>query len=507
MITTKAEVLKYVKDTTETFSVCNSKLLTAQAVSQSLSISRSLASQYLNELFNERYLIKVCSRPVLFMHKEVLHYTYGTVIKSNEYLSLTELQNELKLVKKQDDLYGLIGSKGTLKTAVDQVKASISYPPYGLPLLIIGSEGTGKETLVKSIKKYAVKNNIIQEEKMFLTIDFAKTSLHEIMEVLNNENVGLVYFQNIQVLNIHETELLLDIVNRNVKTLKTSHILASAQRKEDLKPGIYELFPMKTKLSNLEERYLEERRAFVIKFFKNESSNIKKMLKVNDQIIDLFANTKYLGQIGELQNAIKMVCAKANSGEHSVTGLEIHLYHLRDFVDSQLLAAEMKKSVKETLIPINDYVQTSDLLFKHYNDILLNSYKIQSYVLKYKEYLLKEATYDLKHISDIQFEIERIFNAHVVLNKEQFLKDYVEYFAICIYTIKQNEAHINQWEQINYHLLSNVLLNIKNTYPKEHQKIEVILLSVYNYLGIKINELNKIVLIILFSEYNKLSSR
>ena len=75
---TKERIILYVTMQTEQFCIQEKLLCSAARVCEELSISRSLASQYLNELTNESKLIKVISRPVFFLHKETIE-TYFAV--------------------------------------------------------------------------------------------------------------------------------------------------------------------------------------------------------------------------------------------------------------------------------------------------------------------------------------------------------------------------------------------------------------------------------------------
>ena len=60
-----------------------------------LNISRSLTSQYLNELVKDERIIKISTRPVYYMDRSVLERKYQLELKSCEYLSLGELMKEL----------------------------------------------------------------------------------------------------------------------------------------------------------------------------------------------------------------------------------------------------------------------------------------------------------------------------------------------------------------------------------------------------------------------------
>ena len=70
MLSTKEELYLYLEKISRGYALKDLKYFTANHISESLNISRNLASQYLNELVKEERAIKVNSRPVYFFHKK-----------------------------------------------------------------------------------------------------------------------------------------------------------------------------------------------------------------------------------------------------------------------------------------------------------------------------------------------------------------------------------------------------------------------------------------------------
>ena len=63
MLSTKEELYLYLEKISRGYALKDLKYFTANHISESLNISRNLASQYLNELVKEERAIKVNSRP------------------------------------------------------------------------------------------------------------------------------------------------------------------------------------------------------------------------------------------------------------------------------------------------------------------------------------------------------------------------------------------------------------------------------------------------------------
>lgn len=167
MISTKQEILDYITFETINFSFDNAVRVSTIGVSENLNISRSLASQYLNELNKEDLIIKISTRPVYFLDKKNYEKINNLKLRSNVYNSMDELAfevNKKKIFK--TGFNRMIGSNDSLKQCINQMLSTLNYPPYGLPLLISGESGTGKKSLCCAMFEYCVENRIINDKKI-----------------------------------------------------------------------------------------------------------------------------------------------------------------------------------------------------------------------------------------------------------------------------------------------------------------------------------------------------
>ena len=83
---TKDLILKYLSDLTETFDFTQVNAFTASAMSDEMHISRSLASQYLNELVKEKVVMKINTRPVYFLHRKKMEELYKTTFQDDDFM-------------------------------------------------------------------------------------------------------------------------------------------------------------------------------------------------------------------------------------------------------------------------------------------------------------------------------------------------------------------------------------------------------------------------------------
>ena len=97
---TKDEVYDYVVKETKNFCENKSFRCTAEKVSHDLSISRSLASHYLNEFVKDGFFIKINSRPVCFLDKTQIQENFcirleDLVFDFREEMCIRDSHNDL----------------------------------------------------------------------------------------------------------------------------------------------------------------------------------------------------------------------------------------------------------------------------------------------------------------------------------------------------------------------------------------------------------------------------
>lgn len=155
--TSKLQILEYLQKITRGLRMNELGGFTTISISSALNISRSLTSQYLNELVKDERIIKISTRPVYYMDRSVLERKYQLELKSCEYLSLGELMKELhRNSPKLQDFQKAIGCDGSLQYPIAQLKTALSYPQGGLPVILHGEMGCGKSYLVRLTHEYCL---------------------------------------------------------------------------------------------------------------------------------------------------------------------------------------------------------------------------------------------------------------------------------------------------------------------------------------------------------------
>ena len=79
-----------------------------------------------------------------------------------------EEKQEINFVEEQDVFQNLIGSNGSLKKPIEQMKTSIFYPNTSLPVFLHGPTGSGKSFMARKIYEFAVQEGILKPDAPFI---------------------------------------------------------------------------------------------------------------------------------------------------------------------------------------------------------------------------------------------------------------------------------------------------------------------------------------------------
>lgn len=312
----KEKVLLHIKNNSNI-----QKYYIAQDIAYKFDIKRSVASHYLNRLVDEGFLLKEETRPVRF------YLSDGTSNAGNE-----------------DHIFSdFIGYEGTLKSQIEKCKAAVTYPPNGLSLIIKGNSGVGKSYLAKLIYNYAVSKKVIKEDAPFVILncaDYANNSEllssvlfgyvkgaftgadYEKRGLLDDADGGYLFLDEIHNLSAENQEKLFILIDshkfrrlgENDKWINANVRLILATT-EDTQNTLLATFrrriPLEIILPDFSARSFNERIDIVLSFFKDEAQKINKILKVESKIIDLLVDSNFEGNIGEIKNKIKVLCAQA----------------------------------------------------------------------------------------------------------------------------------------------------------------------------------------------------
>lgn len=535
MISIRNEIIENIKLCTEKMDSFNNNQYSANKVAEKFKISRSSSSQYLNDLYKENYLIKIQTRPVLFYHKEALEKKYGFKFSTLCFLSIGEINsyiyNNQRVKYNFEDVIGLYGS---LKDIIDKFKASVRYPPQGLPILIMGEKGTWKRTITYSIYKYAKSEALISENAKLIIIDVAELSDKDniITIIFGKEgdrgnqcelvksNNGIICIRNAQLLSNKIIKKIVECFNQekeenhsNVSSNSNARLIMEANiEKKNINNFILDSIPIVCFMPSLYERYNEEKEAFIYRFFQNESHKIGKEIVISTNVIKKLLLYKFPGNIDELKKIIKITCAKANTENDTTSIIKIYSYHLPINIVS-IDNADYTNELK--FINISKYQpgQENEQVEKIFG-VMLNSYENKSsidtfstdmkqYIYQYFDYMKFNKKMEPKQIRNLEYSISEIIESVFEIYNVNEPTNFTSLISKSIFFVKEYKSFVNIWSEMNQKKVQQLSLYIQQLFSNEYEIIEKINAYVYDLLGIKLDEMNNIIYTIYLSEYTK----
>lgn len=476
--------------------------LTANEIAENLNLKRNVVSHYLNELYEEGIANKTNSRPV--------YYSYKTLKKEKS--------------KEQDIFKTLIGHDSSLKLQVDQCKIAASYPS-GLPIILTGESGVGKSFIANLIYDYGKSNNFIKEDAPFIIFNCAEYANNpelltaklfgyqkgaftgatsDTYGLIEEANDGYLFLDEVHRLSPEGQEKLFLVLDKGIysrlgensikRKANIRFIFATTEDPEEI---LLETFlrriPLNIKIPSLSERSVDERLAFIYRFYKEEAEKINCNIEISEQVLNFLSTINLKGNIGSLINIVKYSCAysynkglKDDSFENKIF---IHINNLPPKTLINLDCQYIKKyNLSNMVIDLNDHNELNyKSFFKEKNKVDKKIESLSDDTMKYKkniitfESLIKSTNLTLNNIVDDiifkkeDFEFYMISKEVIGKNVKNALKLLEENYGIKYYGNTSNvlsEIILYFWQNSNKELSKNkryyekVLDILKELFPK-----------------------------------------
>lgn len=313
------------------------ELNTAIKLSEQLRMSRNQCAVLLNHLVKEKKVVKVGNNPKLFLSIAYLEKEKGIQCTQDSYATLAQLFSSKEAKR---DFAKLIGYEHSLKNTVKQCKATISYPPAGLPMMLYGPTGTGKSFIAKLTYEWAINHGVIPPEGKFITVNCSEYANNPELLTANlfghvkgaftgadKDNEGLISLANQGILfldEVHELKaecqeklfLVMDQgiyhrVGDNEKWYhsETRFIFATTEQPERvLLKTLLRRIPMTITVPSLEERGMQERIELLYALFSEEEKRLNCNIKISNKVYSALLSAKMTGNIGELKSVVQSCC-------------------------------------------------------------------------------------------------------------------------------------------------------------------------------------------------------
>lgn len=489
-------------------------------ISQELKISRNIVAKALNELFEENVLIKIRCRPIIFLDKEYLEKKYQKNFKKSEFDQLEEVFKFLSDDIIANDFNKLIGHDESMNQIVEKIKATVSYPPLGLPILLYGPTGTGKSFMAKLTYEYCLNQKLIEANAKFVQVNCSEYANNpelltanlfgykkgaftgadkDNLGLLHHADGGILFLDEVHCLKAECQEKLFLYMDQGIYHLLGDNdnwyksrcriIFATTEQPEKvLLKTLLRRIPVLLTIPSLEQRGINEKLELIYSLYKSEEKRINKQIKISSNVYQLLLSYQFVGNIGELSNVIQASCVSAlfkNEGG----ALEIHAYDLPENIVEALDANQMTMQ-KYQMVSLDALVPASrkNMIINFYENILsvVNNQdfyqEIKKIIDEYFEKIIfnKRDTYQNKYFLDT---VSKVFD--IVTGRYGFHMSHNELIAISSYFLEYNNNayDIINWVSRNEERIVSLQKHLQLKYHQEY----LISLEAYEYFKDNLN--------------------
>lgn len=326
---TRRDIYSYLDFQTREFDPARLERFTTQDIASAVTVSRNLASQYLNDLVREGLVVKVGTRPLYYLHRHNIERYLQTRIEQPSYQGIDELL-ALRGPSVARNFERAVGHDLSLTSTIERMRVAMGYPPCGLPVLIMGASGTGKTYLVKLMLEYGKDVGLLGPDATMTAVDCARYMLspERIVDdylgsngepgLIEKGKGGLLLFKNIDALPVPQQEYLFSEAlfaaraeqgspERGLRFVFSSSLPPDSPRAGELRHRL----PVVVRIPSLKGRTPEERTQITLRFLKDEGRRMGVDVFVSKGAFSCLVNATYEDNISELRRSITNACAEA----------------------------------------------------------------------------------------------------------------------------------------------------------------------------------------------------
>ncbi|MBW4847377.1 MAG: sigma 54-interacting transcriptional regulator [Lachnospiraceae bacterium] len=531
MVSTKEEVYQYLEKISRDFTLKDLKYFTANDISETLSISRNLASQYLNELVKEKRALKVNSRPVYFFHKKNVERSSMLSLDTCIFSGLDEFILQTKKGMEKKDFERAIGHYISLAPCIEQCKAAMKYPPNGLSVLFYGASGTGKSFLARMMFEYGKNERILADAGNYISVDCTEygadisafsRNLHgdgSSPGWLAKADGGVLFFEEIDRLPMPCQEMLFSYLdsgtyrplNQAERTFESRArlIFATSKQPEDiLYKALARRIPITIPIPMLHERSGDEKEEMLVAFLRKEGARMGLDVSISKKAFYCLTEHFYDNNIDELKSCVTSSCANAYL-EKQADVLAIGLHHLPDYLLAGMtLNLELGEERMLDLVSYSKSVsfqqatQYFQMILDEYQDYVKGGQgfagllgECQNHLKHYYDYLIYEQKLTDRKVTAYERLINQIFETVSDGYGVRLSKKYSYLLARSIYIQLRADHVVSRWVKDNVTELSGLFQIVRQSLAKEAVIATQIVDLVKQNLDVELNVLNQLFLL------------
>lgn len=314
--------------------------LDAVRISTNLGLARNSVSKELNELCLEKKVIKIKSRPVLFLHRAACEILLGQAMNDDQ-LQIRSFEELIPLeVAERSPFEAIIGYDRSLRMMVDKGKAAVLYPG-GLHVLLTGSSGVGKTFFAEIMHQYACQaleqemplvyfncaeyahNPELLSSHLFGHKQGAFTGASESKRgLIEQANGGFLLLDEVHRLSYEGQEKLFSILDKGEyrplgssaqsQAVRIRLICATTEQADStLLRTFLRRIQVAIAIPALRQRSLEEQVELITGFLQRESRKIDRTIRIDKALLLYLLEKPLEGNIGQLKSDIQFLCAQA----------------------------------------------------------------------------------------------------------------------------------------------------------------------------------------------------
>lgn len=433
---TKREILAHLDKMTREATPATVASFTTTRIAADVNVSRSLASQYLNELVRDNLIVKVNTRPVIYLHKSAFERYLQVPLAASEYASMEALLRDAG-VDERRDFAKAIGHDLSLSSYVEQLKAAISYPPYGLPVLLVGEPGCGKAFLSHLAFEYGKNAGVLRASSKYARVNctlyagaaagvFQRTvfGTSDVPGLTASVDGGVVFLENIDALDASQREFVLSMLDTQGKKATNStqparfFLSASCATDNAQMAALMRAVPVVVSIPPLRERTLEERTEFIRHFLRAQGRRVSANVSISRGALRTLVSASFDDNVDGLRSCIINCCSDAYA---SAVGEKNELTILSYNLPAPVLGSRVAQGDDSVLVSC-EHTDASDdgALRQRFLEAILSAFEsFRDELISFGE-LLSTATAQVREYQDyLNFECP-VLNPRV-LSYEQVL--------------------------------------------------------------------------------------
>ncbi len=367
----------------------------AETIGFNLGLARNSVSKELNQLCTERLVIKIKSRPVLFLHRIVIEKLFDTIFSSKTSLEVKTLKELLPSVSSTDTdpFHALIGYDRSLKLAVEKGKAAVLYPG-GLHVLLTGPSGVGKTFFAEIMHQFASlqlqgstvpliyfncaeysHNPELLSSHLFGHKQGAFTGASENKRgLIEQADGGFLLLDEVHRLPYEGQEKLFSILDKGeyrplgssekARSIGVRLICATTESPDStLLRTFLRRIQVAITIPALRERSLEEQVEIIIGFIQLESRKIDRTIRLDKGLLLYLLEKPLAGNIGQLKSDIQFLCAQAWASGMGNPLQNPMLVLDKRLTESHVSASASSRLLVDGLFGQNEFIDINSLPF------------------------------------------------------------------------------------------------------------------------------------------------